>query len=79
LLVPNTPRSQLPGEFITGESRVHHSVFTRGESRLPGEFTRRELRLSGEFTRRELRLSGVFITGSRLGYRGVVLPTFRSI
>ncbi len=38
MLVPNTPRSQLPGVFITGESRLP-GVLTTGESRLPGVFT----------------------------------------
>ncbi len=51
MLVPNTPRSRLPGVVITGESR------------LPGVFTIGELRLPGVFITGELRLPGVFITG----------------
>ncbi len=67
MLVPNTPRSRLPGVFITGESRLP-TVFTRGKLRLPGASTRGES-----------RLLSVFITRSRFGHRGVVLLTFRSI
>ncbi len=48
MLVPNTPRSRLPGVFITGESRLH-DVFTTGESRLPDVFTTRESRLPSVF------------------------------
>jgi hypothetical protein len=51
MLVPNTPRSRLPGVFITGESR------------LPGVFTHGELRLPGVLINGVSRLPGVFITG----------------
>jgi hypothetical protein len=37
MLVPNTPRIQLPGVFITGETRLP-GVFTTGESGLSGVF-----------------------------------------
>jgi hypothetical protein len=41
MLVSKTPRSRLPGVFITGESRLP-GVFTTGKSSLPVVFITRE-------------------------------------
>ncbi len=65
MLVPNTPRSRLPGVFITGESR------------LPGVFTTGELRLPSVFTTGESRLLGVFITGESFQTPGSCFTDFK--
>ncbi len=65
MLVPNTPRSQLPGVFITEESR------------LPGVFTTGELRLPGVITTGESRLLGVFITGESFWTPGSCFTDFK--
>ncbi len=65
MLVPNTPRSRLPGVFITVESRFP-SVFTTGELRLPGVFT------TGESI-----LPDVFITGESFRTPGSLFTDFK--
>ncbi len=66
MLVPNTPRSRLPGVFITGELR------------LPGVFTTGELRLPSVFTTGESRLPGVFITGESFWTPGSRFTDFKN-